>query len=77
MTSEQAAAAEARRAARAAWPVRRFDLGSEPEDDLSHLTPEERVSLVWTLTVAAWTASGRELPSLPRSEWPGTVVRRP
>lgn len=74
-TADDEAHREARRRARASWPVRRFDLGAEPPEDLSHLTPDERIALVWPLTVRAWRLSGRELPDVPRSHWPGRMIR--
>src|SRR5687768_4182193 len=34
------------------WPVRVFRLGEEPSEDLSSTTsPEERLAMVWTLTL--------------------------
>jgi len=66
---------EARRRARADWPIRRYPVGAEPPDDVSHLSPDERVSLVLDVTLAAWLLAGKELPHLPRSQWPGTVIR--
>ena len=75
MSVSENAAREARRLARAAWPVRRYPVGDEPPDDVAHLTPDERVSLVWDATCAAWSHTGRPFPDVPRSEWPGTVTR--
>jgi hypothetical protein len=69
------AAREARRKARSTWPVRRLRVGEEHPDDVSALSPDERVRLVGELTLAAWRLAGKELPSLPRSQWPGTVIR--
>ena len=34
--------------------MRKYRVGEEPPDDVSHLTPDERVSLVWDVTLAAW-----------------------
>ena len=48
-----------RAAARSSWPVQKFALGAEPEDDLSALTPSERVALVWRLTQDAWASAGQ------------------
>ena len=73
--ADDEAARDARRRARASWPIRVFRLGEEPPDDVSHLTPDERIALVWPLTVRAWRLSGRELPDVPRSQWPGRVIR--
>jgi len=39
---------------RSHWPVRKFKLGEEPEDDYSHFTPSERVAMVWEATMDAW-----------------------
>ena len=74
-TDDSAAARDARRRARASWPVRRYRLGEEPPDDTSHLSPDDRVALVWEVTLRAWRLSGRELPDVPRSQWPGRMIR--
>ena len=66
---------EARRGARATWPVRRYRLGEEPLDDLTHLTTAERVSLVAEISLSAWTIAGRTVRTLARADWPGKVVR--
>ena len=74
MSSEDDKAARAR--ARSSWPVRRFKLGEEPEDDLSETTtPEERLAMMWPLAVQAWTLSGRSLPTYDRSSIPIRVYR--
>lgn len=71
-------AADERRSARAAWPVRVFELGGEPSDDLSGgTTAEERLAMMWPLAVEAWTMSGRRLPEYPRHRMPGRVIRGP
>ncbi len=75
VTDPEEAAREARRQARANWPIRKYKLGEEPPDDLSHLSPDERVAAVWRITLAAWTLAGNKLPNLPRSQWPGTIIR--
>ena len=70
---------EARRRceARAAWPIRRFDLANEPVDDLrATTTAGERLAMVWPLAVQAWRLAGREIPDYERSEAPGRVIRR-
>jgi hypothetical protein len=69
-------ARQARARARAAWSIRAFPLGQEPPDDLSALTPSERVALVWQLTQDAWASMGAEIPQYTRSEMPGKVIRR-
>jgi hypothetical protein len=62
------------RAGRSTWPVRRFELGHEPPDDLSATTtPEERLEMVWTLTLESWALSGREIPAYTRAEIPVTI----
>ena len=68
--------AEQRRRARAAWPVRKFCLGEEPADDLAGTTVEERVAMVWQLTLDAWAAAGREIPTYRRSEMPVRVLHK-
>jgi hypothetical protein len=67
----------ARAAARHSWPVARFRLGEEPGDDLSaSTTAEERLAMVWPLTLEAWALSGRPLPEYERSQAPVRCVRR-
>ena len=63
-----------RAAARRTWPVRRFRLGEEPGDDLSSTTTaEQRLEMVWALTLEAWELAGRAIPGYERSQAP---VRR-
>jgi hypothetical protein len=65
----------ARRAARASWPIRVYRLGNEPGDDLSSTTTaEERLAMVWSLTLEAWAVAGKPLPSYSRSETPIRAV---
>jgi len=75
VTDPEDADREARRAARAKWPGGKYRLGEEPPDDTSHMSPDERVAAVWPITLAAWTFAGNKLPDLPRSQWPGTIIR--
>ena len=69
-------AASERRRARAAWPVRQFRLGEEPDDDLADTTVEERVAMVWQMTVDAWSSAGWEIPTYRRREMPVRVLRQ-
>ena len=64
-----------RRRARAEWPVRKFRLGEEPDDGLADTTVEERVAMVWQLTLDAWASAGRQIPDYPRSEMPVRILR--
>ena len=60
---------------RADWPVRRFSLGAEPGDDLSgSTTAEERLAMLWPLTLEAWALAGLPIPSYTRAAAP--VSRR-
>jgi hypothetical protein len=66
-----------RAAARRSWPVRRYALGSEPSDDLSaSTTAEERLAMVWPLTLEAWSLAGLPIPDYDRRNAPVRVVRR-
>jgi hypothetical protein len=57
------------------WPVRRYRLGEEPGDDLSHTTTaEERLVMVAVLSAEAWALSGVPLPAYARRQTP--VTRR-
>ncbi|HEX2252972.1 MAG TPA: hypothetical protein VHQ65_06875 [Thermoanaerobaculia bacterium] len=50
-------------------------LGDQCGDDLSATTtPEERLAMVWPLTVDAWALSGREIPAYSRHEMPVLVI---
>jgi hypothetical protein len=63
------------RATRASWPIRRYRLGEEPGDDLSaSTTAEERLAMVWPLTLDAWAMAGKALPTYTRGETPIRVV---
>jgi hypothetical protein len=67
---------EARRQARAAWPVARYRLGDEPGDDLSEsTTPTQRIAMMAELAEAAWRVAGRPLPTYERRNAPGRLFR--
>lgn len=71
-------AREARRAARAHWPVRKFRLAHDPGPDLSATTTaEERLAMMWPLAREAWTLAGRTIPDYPRHRMPIRVIRPP
>jgi hypothetical protein len=60
---------------RSSWPVRVFSLGDAPGPDLSSdTTPEERLAMVWELTLEAWSLLGSPIPEWNRSEGPVRVV---
>lgn len=64
-----------RRLRRAAWPIRRFLLGDEPNEDLSSTTTaDERIAMMWPLALDAFSARGRNVPSS-RAQWPVKVRR--
>jgi len=66
----------ARRAARAAWPIAVYKLGSEPSDDLSDVTTAaERVAMMAELAESAWRLAGRPMPVYDRRTIPGRVLR--
>ncbi len=63
--------AKRRALARRYWSVRKYRLGEEPSDDLSDTTTaEERLQMMWRLTVDAWALSGKRLPDYDRSKAP-------
>jgi hypothetical protein len=67
---------EARRRARASWPIERFRVGEEPSDDLSDITTAtERVAMMKELAEAAWKVAGRPLPSYGRQDMPTRIFR--
>jgi hypothetical protein len=68
--------AEARRRARASWPVARYEAGEVPSDDLSDVTtPSQRIAMMAELANAAWKLAGRPLPDYDRSQIPGRLFR--
>lgn len=61
---------------RRSWPIRKFRLGQEPDEDLSATTtPEQRLGMMWPLAVDAWMLGGREIPDYRREDTPGQVMR--
>lgn len=59
-----------------AWSARVFRLGHEPRDDLAEVTtPEQRLAMVWDLTLRMWALTGRPFPSYSRENLPGRVLR--
>lgn len=69
---------ESRAAGRRSWAVRKFWLGEEPEDCLDGSTsPEERLAMMWPLTLEAWSFAGRPLPKYSRREAPVRRLRGP
>ena len=63
--------ASTRAALRRSWPVRRFRLGDEPSDDLrASTTAEQRLAMMWHLTLEAWELTGRPLPDYARRSAP-------
>ncbi|HEX8244944.1 MAG TPA: hypothetical protein VF541_15655 [Longimicrobium sp.] len=46
------------RSERAAWPVRKGRIGDPEPDDYAHLTPEQRVGMMWELTQVTWAFMG-------------------
>jgi hypothetical protein len=64
-------ASTSRAAGRGSWPVRLYRLGAEPGDDLSAITSaEERLAMMWPMTLEAWGLSGLPVPDYPRSQTP-------
>jgi hypothetical protein len=67
---------ERRARARASWPVVKFRLGEEPGDEVwAAMTPEDRVRLMWPLTVDAWILAGRAIPDYDRASTPARLFR--
>ena len=59
-----------------AWSARVFRLGHEPGDSLAEVTtPEQRLAMVWDLTLRMWALTGRPLPSYSRESLPVRVLR--
>lgn len=43
---------------RASWPVRKGRIGDREPNPYAHLSPEERVGMMWELTQTAWAFMG-------------------
>jgi hypothetical protein len=77
MSSADTGETRARVAARRAWPLRLVALGSAEQGSLDRsTTPEERLEMVWTLTLEAWALSRRPVPSYTRASSPLRLCRR-
>lgn len=75
MASNEDERRKQRAQARAGWSVRKFTLATEETDDLSALTPSERIALVWRLTQDAWAFKAEPMPTYSRHDIPGKVIR--
>lgn len=75
MDSEEEAAARA--AARAKWPGLKTTLADAPgaEDLSATTTPEQRIGMMWELTLGAWSLTGLPLPDYTRANMPGRLIR--
>lgn len=59
---------------RETMPVRVYQLGNEPGNDLSgQTTAAERLRMVAELSERFWALTGSPIPSYSRAEMPGTV----
>ena len=67
--------ADARAAKRAHWPVVITRLGEEPPDGLD-TTPEERLEMMWELSVRACGMAGIPIPDYDRANTPIRIVYR-
>lgn len=57
-------------------PARVLHLGTESGDDLSAITtPDERVAMVWELTMRMWEFGGAPAPTYTRATIPVTIQR--
>jgi len=68
----------ARRAAgRASWPGLKTTLTEAPgaEDLSASTTPEQRLAMMWELTLGAWSLTGLPLPDYTRATMPGRLIR--
>ena len=75
MNSAEEAARRAR--ARASWPGLKTTLAEAPgaEDLSASTTPEQRLAMMWELTLGAWSLTGLPLPDYTRATMPGRLVR--
>jgi hypothetical protein len=77
MEAEAKARAEQRRQRAAQWPLRHFELGSEPlRDALDRSTVDDRIAMMWPLAKEAWSVAGLPIATYGRQDMPGTLVQR-
>jgi len=77
MVRDQKDPAGLRAAQRRSWPVHKYRMGSDPSDDLSEsTTAEQRLEMMWPLTLEAWSLTGQPIPDYTRSNTPIRRVRR-
>jgi hypothetical protein len=76
MATDEEAARQARARARAGWPGRKLRLDELPEHEVVVGTPGELMGMVTELTLAAWAMRGEALPSYPRAQMPGRILRK-
>ena len=74
MESDDAAS---RRATRASWPGLKttLDEAAGAEDLSATTTPEQRLAMMWELTLGAWSLTGLPFPNYTRAGMPGRVIR--
>jgi hypothetical protein len=68
---------QARRAARASWPGLKTTLAEAPgtEDLSATTTAEQRLAMMWELTLGAWALTGKPMPDYSRANMPGRGIR--
>ena len=63
---------------RSHWPIRKYRLGEEPEDEFTQgLTMEENFRITIELSEAAFSLTPAGRKRLPRDQWPIRVVQLP
>jgi hypothetical protein len=62
---------------RRTWPIELRALNAPVRDDLSKTTTaEERLAMVWPLTVEGWSLAGEPIPGYSRRHTPVSFRRR-
>ena len=73
---DEKARADRRRQRSEEWPIRAYQLGSEPRvDPLDRSTVDERIAAMWPLARTAWAVAGKRIPDYARHQAPGTMIR--
>lgn len=66
---------EARRAARANWPIQKAGV-TDDATETAATSPEQRVGMMWELVVQAWAVAGWTIPTYDRAHTPIRKRRR-